>query len=69
MGDEEVKTLLPVMEAGDEVEIAEGPFRGLKTIVHQFLPAKDRVQVLMEVLGQLQPVDVATKDLVAVNYR
>lgn len=68
MGNEEVKTLEPVLKAGDEVEIAEGPFRGLKTIVHQFLPAKDRVQVLMEVLGQLRPVDVGTKDLVAVNY-
>ena len=69
MGPEEVKTLSPVMEPGDEVEIADGPFRGLKTIVHRFLPAKERVQILMEVLGHYQPVEISTKDLVAVNYR
>ncbi|MFT4639586.1 MAG: transcriptional antiterminator RfaH [Verrucomicrobiales bacterium] len=68
IGPDEVKTLKPVMEPGDEVEIAEGPFRGIQAIVHHYMPAKDRVRVLMEILGQVQPVDISTKDLVALNY-
>lgn len=69
MGEDEVKTLKPAIEPGDEVEIADGPFRGLKAIVRHYMPAKERVQVLMQVLGEAQPVDVSTDDLVAVNYR
>ncbi len=69
IGPDEVKLLKPVIKPGDEVEIAEGPFRGLKAIVHHYMPAKDRVKVLMEVLGQTQPVDVPARDLVSVNYQ
>ncbi len=69
MGPEEVKTLKPTIEAGDEVEIAEGPFRGIKAVVHHYMPAKERVRILLEVLGRLQPVDVPTEHLVAVNYQ
>lgn len=69
VGPEEVKTLNPVMEPGDEVEVAEGPFQGIRAVVQRYMPAKDRVQILMNFLGQTQPVEVPTKDLVAVNYR
>lgn len=68
MGPEEVKYVKPAIEPGDEVEIAEGPFRGVKAIVHHYMPAKDRVQVLMEMLGKTQPVEVPAQDLVGVPY-
>lgn len=69
IGPGEVKTLKPTIEPGDEVEIAVGPFRGIRAIVHHYMPAKERVQILMEVLGRMQPVNVSTNNLVAVNYR
>ena len=69
MGPGEVKTLRQVISPGDEVEIAEGPFRGLRAIVHHYIPAKERVQILMEVIGQTQPVDISAKALVAVNHQ
>lgn len=69
MGPEEVKTLKPAIEPGDEVEVANGPFQGIKAVVHHYMPAKDRVQILMEVLGQMQPVEIPAEQLVAVNYK
>lgn len=69
IGEDEVKTLKPCMEPGDEVEIANGPFRGLQAIVRHYMPAKDRVQVLMEMLGNDQVVNVGTQDLVSVTYQ
>ena len=69
IGEDEVKTLKPCMEPGDEIEIANGPFRGLRAIVRHYMPAKDRVQVLMEMLGNDQVVSVGTQDLVSVSYQ
>ena len=37
---------------GQEVEIVDGPFRGARAIVRRILPARQRVQVLMDVLGR-----------------
>jgi len=69
IGEDEVKTLKPCMEPGDEIEIANGPFRGLRAIVRHYMPAKDRVQVLMEMLGNDQVVSVGTQDLVSLSYQ
>lgn len=46
------------VEPGDEVELAEGPLRGASGRVIDVAPAKDRVRILVEFLGQEQPVDV-----------
>ncbi len=68
MGPEEIKTLKPRMEPGDEVEIANGPFRGLKAIVQFYHPAKERIGILMEIMGHQQRTTVSTADLVSVAY-
>ena len=51
-------------EKGDEVALAEGPFRGLKAVVRYYLPDKQRVGILLELMGNLQPVEVGEEDLV-----
>ena len=38
-------------EVGEETTILDGGLRGLKVIVTKVIPAKERVQVLMELLG------------------
>ncbi|MCX7869005.1 MAG: hypothetical protein N2322_03545 [Terrimicrobiaceae bacterium] len=43
---------------GDEIEVVGGPFAGLRTVVTRVLPAKQRVAILMEVLGQEREVEV-----------
>lgn len=39
-------------EAGEEVEITKGPFQGEYAIVARVLPARQRVQILLDVLGR-----------------
>ncbi len=57
-GDEEIFSVSPVIQAGDEVEIAHGPLRGMQGTILSVAPAAERVKVLLEFLGQPQAVDV-----------
>lgn len=56
--DGDVLTVAPVIEEGEEVEIATGPLRGMKGTVVSVAPAAERVKVLLEFLGQEQAVDL-----------
>lgn len=57
-GDEEMFSVSPVIEAGDEVEIAHGPLQGMRGTIVSVAPAAERVKILLEFLGQPQAVDV-----------
>lgn len=46
------------IRAGDEVKIVDGPFRGQDASVLRIMSASDRVQVLLEVLGRITPVEI-----------
>jgi transcriptional antiterminator RfaH len=46
------------VESGDEVDVVAGPLTGLRTVVTRVLPAKQRVAILMEVLGQEREVEL-----------
>lgn len=56
--DEELFSVNPVIEAGDEVEIAHGPLQGMRGTIVSVAPAAERVKILLEFLGQPQAVDV-----------
>lgn len=56
--DEETMTTSPVIEIGDEVEVADGPLRGMSGEVVQVAPAEERVKILLEFLGQAQVIDI-----------
>ncbi len=56
--DAELITLAPAINIGDEVEVANGPFQGMKGTIVTVAPAAERVKVLLEFLGQVQPVDL-----------
>ncbi|QTN32142.1 hypothetical protein HZ994_07305 [Akkermansiaceae bacterium] len=56
--DAELLTVAPSISVGDEVEVAHGPFRGMKGVIRSVAPAAERVKVLLEFLGQVQPVDL-----------
>lgn len=56
--DEEMFSVAPVIEAGDEVEIAHGPLQGMRGTIVSVAPAAERVKILLEFLGQPQAVDV-----------
>jgi len=56
--EDEVIEFKPTVDEGDEVEISEGPFQGVKGVVTEPLPAQERVKILIEFLGQEQVVEV-----------
>lgn len=58
MSDAELKTVSYVLNEGDSVEIVEGPLRGQNGVVKQLLPARERVKVLLEVLGGTNEVEL-----------
>jgi transcriptional antiterminator RfaH len=49
---------------GDEVTVAEGAFAGMSAQVLKSLPAKKRVQILLEVLGRPTCVEVGSGSVV-----
>lgn len=55
---DEVLTVTPVIEVGDEVEIASGPFQGMRGAVVSVAPAVERVKILLEFLGESHAVDL-----------
>jgi transcriptional antiterminator RfaH len=63
MGGELVRQIDIPVEKGDEVEVARGPFAGMKGIVTRLLNGDERVQILMEILGQENQVEVSASNL------
>ena len=53
--------------AGAEVTVAEGPFLGFSGIVVRVMPAKQRVQILLDFLGRTTLAEVDRKWLVREN--
>jgi transcriptional antiterminator RfaH len=56
--DEEVMSLSPTIEIGDEVEIAHGPLQGMHGTIVAVPNSVERVKVLLEFLGSPQTVDM-----------
>ena len=57
-GEDECITVSPSISVGDEVEVANGPFQGMKGMIQSVAPATERVKVLLEFLGQVHPVNL-----------
>lgn len=57
-GEDELLSVSPVIQIGDEVEIAHGPLQGMRGTIVSVASAAERVKILLEFLGQPQAVDV-----------
>jgi transcriptional antiterminator RfaH len=66
---EEPLSVEDALAPGAEVTVAEGAFRGFEAIVLRMLPAKRRVQVLMDVLGRPTLVEVDRHSVTVENRR
>jgi len=55
------------VEVGDEVELAEGPFKGMEGQVVDVRPGAERVSLLLEFLGDTKPVEVSLYSLILAN--
>ena len=56
--EDELVTLSPIIEIGDEVEVAHGPFQGMQGTVVAVPSATERVKILLEFLGEQHAVDM-----------
>jgi len=56
--EEEVIEFKPIIEKGDEIEIADGAFKGIEGVVIEPVSGEERVKILIELLGQEQVVEV-----------
>ena len=52
---------------GDEVTVAAGAFAGMSAHVLKSLPAKKRVQILLDILGRPTPVEVGSEAVLLKN--
>jgi len=59
-GENEVVTIDTSLKVGQAVEITDGPLRGFEAIVTQVFPAKERIRVLLEMLGGSVEAEIAT---------
>lgn len=64
IGPESLHTIDTPLTIGEEIEVATGAFRGLKAVVERVMPARERVQILLEFLGRQTTVEVAAHDVV-----
>lgn len=66
-GDEEIVVDWK-LDVGDEVEVADGPFKGMEGQVLEVRPGVERVSLLLEFLGQTQPVEISLFSLILSNH-
>ena len=61
-GEEPLSVANPLLP-GTEVVLAKGAFAGMRAVVLRTLPARQRVRVLLDVLGRQTPVEVDRRDI------
>lgn len=64
---DDMLTLQPLVQEGDEVEIAHGAMQGIQGKVIEVLPAGERVKLLIDFLGNTQVVDADLFSLLLPN--
>ncbi len=58
VGPDELRVLPHEVEPGQRVVVAEGALLGLNAVVAQVMPARERVQVLLDFLGRQTTVEI-----------
>lgn len=64
MGAAETATIAPALEPGAPATIAGGALSGLQCVIHHLMPARQRVAVLLNLLGQITLVELDEGDIV-----
>jgi transcriptional antiterminator RfaH len=64
MGTGEIVEVNQGFEAGQNVQIAQGPFQGLEALVTRLISARDRVEILIEWMGRSLHAETSVADLV-----
>ena len=54
---------VPQFAQGDTLTVTDGPFGGLDAIVQRYIPARQRCQVLIEIMGKLAKAEIPAEAL------
>ncbi len=65
----EILAVADHINPGAEVSLADGAFRGFQAIVLRVLPARERVQVLLDILGRQTLVEVNRHSIIVENRK
>jgi transcriptional antiterminator RfaH len=65
-GPAETRPVNPELQPGDRVQLSGALFHGMEAEVLCLLPARQRVRVLLDLLGGPAPAEVAASDIVPV---
>jgi len=64
LGPSDLHTIAPDFSPGDAVQIADGALRGLSAVVTQVMPSRERIAVLMDLLGRQTTVELTRGSMV-----
>jgi transcriptional antiterminator RfaH len=64
---DEVVEINPELEPGRTVQLARGPFLGLEAVVTRLIPAKERVEILIEWMGRTLHAVANVDDVLALR--
>lgn len=59
IADGETVEITSEIRQGEEVKVIDGPFLGVRALVTRILPARDRVAILLNMLGQEREIEVS----------
>ena len=59
VADGETVEIASEIKEGEEVKVIEGPFLGIRALVTRVLPARERVAILLNMLGQEREIEVS----------
>ncbi|CAI9084434.1 transcriptional activator RfaH [Candidatus Methylacidiphilum fumarolicum] len=62
-GEQGIKMVQEKVNIGSKINIAEGPFKGFSCIVLGFVPARERIKVLLEWLGRTVQTEIKYDDI------
>jgi len=65
----EVLEVNPALGVGVEVTVARGALRGLQSLITRILPARQRVAILLEILGTHREVEIESAHLLSRHPR
>jgi transcriptional antiterminator RfaH len=61
--EDDVVEINPALEPGRTVQVARGPFQGLEAVVTRLIPARERVEILIEWMGRNLYAEASADDL------
>lgn len=69
VSDTETLEIAPLPEPGSEVLLISGPLRGLQLLVTRVMSARQRIAVLLEMLGMQREIEVAADSVIPARPR